>query len=618
MTAERGAQRRILATWTAGGLWTRDGEPVWPLRDFSDLEALETLAGILGGRVELVDDAVPGRPRAEGDAVIALGGDCAAEAALYAHLTGRRLGEAASLEQLAALPAPAVVVTAYDQVDETLLDLLYNQSTQDAPGLVFAFPGDDLRRQILARAAALRLSPSETQVRRIDLFPLHREGAAGGAAVLDGDSDPQDYRDALAAGAALLTLSTHSDGIDAQLRPGLVLCGLRDDDVDAAADLAPSCVRTGLCHRRERPIAEARAAGELFDAGDVAAGVFVQDVCWGLYPAPGVQSPRWALSRRLLESFRVGALLTTWEIVGQTAHTCDRLFDELTAGRPLGSALGAFLRSDESVRAGHRLCLVGDPAIRIADGWRAEQAGVAATPRPADPGAVSPPGALALLRLMIMAGRESQRPGRPDTSNAALSAVLLHEMALASNADASATGEALRDSAADYFAERYTDTVQCWIPYASDVETASETRPCLACGRRVITRAYRLAIAGAGPRIHAHCPTCGPVRDGPEGLPLAVVPEADGRVRIAGVLPSSDWSARLVIDTQLPQYRRVWRWPAGEDGAPAQVFVTPERWPPLPFRLALLLVEGDGTLRVSGCLTRGERDKRNLPASTHG
>jgi hypothetical protein len=165
----------------------------------------------------------------------------------------------------------------------------------------------------------------------------------------------------------VLTLSTHSDGIDAKVLSNLVLCPMDAESADSGADRSPACLLTGLCHRMDAPIAAARANGHFLTPSDIRAHVFVHSVCWGLFPSPDVQAPEWSLARRIVEDLSVAALITSWEITSQTVATTSGLFHDIARGVPLGRSLAAHLASAEARGQGHQLCLVGDPALRLSN-----------------------------------------------------------------------------------------------------------------------------------------------------------------------------------------------------------------------------------------------------------
>ncbi|MCY1010182.1 hypothetical protein OV079_32375 [Nannocystis pusilla] len=323
------------------------------------------MVSTLGGTVAFVDradEAVLSGP----ELVVGLGVGAFEHARLYAHLTGRACEFAEDLERLAAFPEAAVVVTTYAFVDERLLDQLYDRyPLTSAPGLIFSYDDADLSLQVLTRAAALHCSHRHFEYRRVDINTNIEFGAhmAPEFSIVGAQATPAEFRRALASNAGLLTLYSHSDGIDAYLRDGLVLCPMEGADLDVQP--APSCVVTGYCQRCSRPMSEVLGTETLLHPRAVKAHVLVYCVCWGLYPSQHMYSPAYALSRRLLESFTVGALVTSWEINIQRLPLTARLFHDVARGLPLGEALARHLSSPEARGNYHKLCLIGDPGVRL-------------------------------------------------------------------------------------------------------------------------------------------------------------------------------------------------------------------------------------------------------------
>jgi hypothetical protein len=623
-TASSNEPDPILAIETAeGGLHSLDGRPVWPVRNDRERRALERMAASLGGRVEFTT-RTERRTLTGPGLVVGLGARAFEDAELYAHLSERACRHAGSLEELRSLPVPDVVVTTMDQVNEDLLDLLYDGGPLDcAPGLVFAYDDSGLREQVLARSAARRCPPQARERRRVDVYPLLDIGriASPDFTAIGALADREEIRSAMTEGAGVLTLSTHSDGLDAQLRPDLVLCCMDRVPERWERHLAPSCLITGTCHRRDRPVAEALRDGSLLSAGDLVADILVHCVCWGLYPAPGVQAPAWSLIRRVIENFRVGAVVTTWEIVSQSVSTTAGLYHDIARGVPVGRALALHLSSPEAVRRWHRLCLVGDPDMRLTaadiDDPLEYSGDAGMGPETPSQDHVA---SLSLLRMMVVQGRKKRRPDIEDTSDEVLAAIAAYEEALLTGMPreerGTDPGPLLRRSMVDYFAGRHTDGGHYWVPYTHDVQAQPGKDACPACGRRTVSRVYRLTIPGARPRRHTHCPSCGPVADLPDGRRMALAVEPDGIVRLDGDLPRSRWEARLVIETQVRALRRAWAWPAGPDGSPVRSFRTPEAWPAVPLRAAVIMIREDCEIDILGCLCRGEIGAR--PAEGQG
>jgi hypothetical protein len=104
--------------------------------------------------------------------------------------------------------------------------------------------------------------------------------------------------------------------------------------------------------------------GELLSPDAIAARVFVWDTCQGLMLPASVVDPRWGLAPRLFASPAIGAVILTWEPV-VSEPSLDPLARDLARGLSVGRALARLLAGRESRRMGHRMCLFGDPRLRL-------------------------------------------------------------------------------------------------------------------------------------------------------------------------------------------------------------------------------------------------------------
>lgn len=596
----------LLAIETSnGGFYQKDGRPVWPVRNAGERDALERMVGTLGGTLEFVSDADEA-PLSGPELVVGLGPGVREHARLYAHLTQRHCVTLERIEELDKVASIAVVVTTFANVTEDLLDLLYDGERMGrAPGLIFSYADEDLSLQVLTRSAALQCGHTGFRHRRIDVNPTIDFGveASPEYTFLGGRAKPSELREALSCTAGLLSLYTHSDGIDAYLREDLVLCPIEDIDGGAGPGPLPSCVISGICHRCRRPMREVIGSDVLLAPEIVRAHVFIFSACWGLYPPRGIHSPGFSLARRFLESFSVGALITSWEINLQGLPVTARLFHDVARGLPLGEALAQHLCSEEARRTHHKLCLIGDPAIRLmAADVKDPLEGIQSIGRLPAPSERCMAG-LALLRLMV---HHFAQEG--DDSVRVLRTISEYETMLAGRRAHDAPLSArFRVEVADYLATQDTMLSKSWAQFVDQTQVLPHKPPCPICRRRSVARLSSLRIPGAMSRRETMCPSCGSVEDTALDREIAITVQPDGVVQLHGMLPESDWQARIVVERFFTRETRSWTWPAASTGEPSSSFRVPEPWPVVPFRLAVIMVHGDSEFCVLGCLYRGLR-----------
>jgi hypothetical protein len=392
-------------------------------------------------------------------------------------------------------------------------------------------------------------------------------------------------RDALGAGAGLLRVVTHSDGIDAYLADGLTLCPLPAARGDRLR--SPRCVDTGWCHRAGTTVSAARAGDRLLPASAIAARLLIWHVCYGVMPATGplarVLDRNWGLLPQLVANPRVGALLTTWGI--EAVGTPARLLAALSAGLPLGVALAEQRRHDAATGAGTPLLLIGDPDLRVP---------VERSP-PLDPGSGS-----RWARPRAVSGG-----GRPlEFLNAAIRRQVLRDpRARATGGEALAAlaawqrDDVAADSARAAVVRHLVANNRMFFLDWGAMARAAGRLPrdtCGACGRR--RWAQRFLAPGGVVRRFATCPGCGVVEDAPEESRLALR-VVDGAFELTGPLPGRAFAGGLLLGGSEPSDLRSFDWPRTRDGAPVRRFEPPTPWPVGPLRAVAVVLTGfDATL----------------------
>lgn len=590
----------------SGRFYQRGGQPVWPVRDAREREALARMVSTLGGAVEFVSDADE-KLLSGPELVVGLGTGAHEHARLYAHLTHRGCMTLERVEELSSVPSVAVIVTTYTHVNERLLDLLYDRDPMTtAPGLIFSYADEDLPLQVLARSAALHCSRANFQRRRVDVNPTIDFGVEVSPeySFVGGRAEPSEIREALSCTAGVLTLYTHSDGIDAYLREDLVLCPIEGADSNEQPTPLPSCVQSGICHRCSRPMSEVLGTDILLAPEIVKAHIFIYCACWGLYPPQGVHSPAFSLSRRFLQSFTIGALLTSWEINIQGLPVTARLFHDVARGLPLGEALALHLSSEAARGSHHKLCLIGDPSMRLSrSDIQDPLAGIQSFKKPPGPSERSMAG-LGLLRLMI---HHYSQEG--DASSHVMATVAEYETMLVDGRRYdSDLAIRFRREVVDYLASQDTMLSKSWTQFVDATQVQPHKTPCPVCARRTVARVSSLRIPGAVSRRETMCPNCSSIEDSPVDRNTSMTVEPDGLMRLHGALPGADWQARITVERFFTRETYSWEWPSAPTGEPLQSFRVPEPWPVVPFRVSVIMVYGDCEFSVLGCLYRGSQE----------
>lgn len=616
VTTQPGEQLLYSFVTTERTLATEQQTPVWPVRHESDLTVLRTIARSFGGTITPCKNVKRRRLSGAG-VVIALGQDVAGEAELYAHLTLRECVVVSGLKDISRLPGSDVVIATEDKIDESLLEMLYEDGTQaSATGLIYAPTLAQLRQQVLLRSAAAYLcrrgldSPSPP-VQRIDFLSTTELGHAvlQDWQLLGTKATIEEATQALSVGAGVLSLVSHSDGVDSPLSSEAVLCAIQDARADAPLAGAPACVVTGVCHRRREPIAVALASGGLVFPSVIQARIMVADVCWGLLPPLDVIHPAWGLGRRLLENHSIGAFITCWEIMRSSVQLIAPLVDAIADGTPVGESLAEQQASARWKKFGRRMCLIGDPRVCI--------------PRPSEPVSLSnllpttgpevrslKTGALEFLRAYITLARKNVGGTYEDYSDSVLAALGEYQEALWTGAELEGAPEApgprLRQAFMNFAFGRFSVAYPIWQQFADDWAVLAPQR-CYACQRIAVTLKFYLCIPGASARRVTNCQSCGTIEDVPVGTHLTFSVSPDGEVKLNGELPSGHCVGGLMLETSMPDERRVFPWPGDSRGNLAPTFRVSPPWPEGPIRVSVFIISESCELISLGLQCRGER-----------
>ena len=552
--------------------------PVWPVRASGEMETLGRVAAVFGATLNVVRGEVRGLARGQ-QRVVGIGEPTRMAVELYGHLTQRVPVVIAGENALSRLARVAVVIALYRDLTATLLHRMNEMAEDEMPGLILADTLDQLHLQVLAKSASASLC-GPIHRRRVDLYPMVPLSVRQekGRVRLGWRSSARSMRSALEKPCGVLTLDTHSDGVDAFLGANLTFCPLDRKSREVTADRQPYCVATGVCYRQHLPIQEAWRARRLVSPGVVSARVLVLNVCRGLLLPKGGIDPKWGLATRLLEANSVGAILLSWEMTLPQQISDSVLSDDLAAGMPVGRAARGAMVSPRAARFSDRICLLGDPRTRAAPPAGSISAPLASRtrrvlrsgPQPGDGRAHS-----RFLRKCLKIGCEIDISGRSRLARAALAELNRYELhgrkghALEGASDTA--GPRFRCALLRYLVRR-GELFEDWAGLAQ-IEGATRRGRCAHCGQPLRTYGICFGRRRFPGRILETCPHCEITKDAPRrsGLALSV---DDGRtIRLHGTLPRNGWSAGLLLSSWRED--RVYLWPPRLDGAPVAEFQPP-------------------------------------------
>jgi hypothetical protein len=585
----------------AGCLIHDGGVPVWPAHDPETFKSLNKLARAAGVRLKEVK-GLSGKTRGGGRLVFALGREAEPAARLYAHLTLRHVRVIESGALVAgSRRRPDVLVTTPAMVDARLMDALYtNARGRTVPGIICGSPDGGLIKQVIVRAAAARLGDSPRN-RFVELYPTapFERARLSGRLVLGGGATAAEVREALTAGADVVTILSHGDGVDALLNPALTLCPMDELPPGVTAERAPYCQVTGLCFRHGVSVEKALRSGLTLSPRAIDARILVLGVCHGVLCAQGEIDPSWGYLHALLSNGRLGALVTSWSVVTPSPAMLKPLLSSLYSGETLGRATARLNNSPLARKFGVRFCLFGDPDIRVktaacrpAPARRAKRVKKAeGTGRHSQVNF----GDLSFLRAYVVSAASKCSGPLAALAEDALRAVHSYEAGAWGGKEVEGPGDALgermRKAVLDFLYQRGTVISHDWVNLSVSQQPLPRT-PCFNCGLLVNGTVYKFRLPSIAPRRLRICARCSIIEDAPATSDLTISMTAGGRIVLGGTLPRENWTAGLRLGCQNDPESHGHLWPADDKGAPAREFAPPAPWPPGPLKVALVMLAG--------------------------
>jgi hypothetical protein len=585
LTKPRGHKRPVLSiarSSTVRFLNDETGAPVWPCADDEDEERLQATARLFGGSISRVSVELSPNVIATnletGPTVVGLGGEVEAVARLYAHLTGRLFRRAPTPAEAVKCAMVRVIVHLAPSVPFQLLDEIARGKLNARIGLLWASDLDDLRRQVLVRSAAVKLTPT-LKGRAVLFSPTvgRTVSLRIGELEIRGAADSQEDIDEIA-DSAVLAVTTHSDGIDAMLGPKLTLCGLKGSS--RLAELSgpkPRCVLTKECHRQAMSFDEAMSSARLVPPGRLAGRVLIWNSCFGIMTQLESVRDAWGLLPRILESPRIGSLVVLRAVVNTSTAAVIPLVADLQGGRPVGPTLESWkdvLVGSPSELVGDRMFIFGDPEV-VANPTTVSDESAIPSEEDADSNTVTEQTDGGLIRHYLSA----VKPCTPEETNAvtrcqdALAAFEL-EIATSTGNSYDLVAHRLRSALIDVMKLR--DWSLWTVSWLLGIRATSvlSGKICAFCEAQLFAAIYQPAPVGSTPRYYSNCARCGAVDDRPETDPAVVTISTDGlELRSGG--PVEDWTGALWT-VPSPPLTGWGEWPRDPTGAPVRACRMPK------------------------------------------
>ncbi len=310
-----------------------------------------------------------------------------------------------------------------------------------------------------------------------------------------------------------------------------------------------------------------------------------------------MEDPAWSLGKRLLASPTIGAMVTAWEVINPDFETTNAFLDDLVSGLPIGKALARCLQMPDVRRKRIRMCLLGDPRVRLPA--PPESQGLLSGATRLAPGhTLSEDGLreLALPRALLTLQMPSLAGEQREVAQQAVIGIENYERAawqrLPVEGGPDAPGPTMRRGVLQFLYQLGVHTYDHWVPLGQVLQTEETQSSCFICGQRTIADVWHLRVTGVSHRRLVRCPCCGVVEDTPIGKSMKLLVEGQGTLRLEGNVTSECWTAGVLIKPKGVGASKQLEWPADSSGAPASALDLQGPWPPGIMHFALFFLWG--------------------------
>lgn len=529
-------------------------------------------------------------------AVVYLRPDHGPLASHYASLTGRHTVWAANGADFANLKHVDIVVALFEDLTPEHFDSIHELTLhRKAPGIVSAPTTEKLEIKIRSRLIEkFRVDRLSETLRKntagvTDVLPLTRFETfkKNARTILGGYASHSDVRKALNEGVELLRIVTTSDGIDADLGSGRVLCPFENGiHPKGLSKKVPLCVDTGFCHRTDTLGNSLNENPRVLFASDVRANILIWHTCSGVMSFSSTIDDEWGIGRRFIDSPFIGALVTTIDCVVTNPSNSEKLIDGLLAGRSVSEAVTQYARSVDYDPLTHRMFVFGDPDTKI-DPSLADQTQVPrilpfSRPADLDIGIPNLDAEVQLMTAIAKRGPERYRHLYNGIRDELKELLPRDKMS-----------KSIKRRLIGYMVTRqWVRWMDDWVNFAVNSRRHTIRTECLYCRSLGNTLVYEF-VAGAS-RKATVCPRCGPIEDAPISSDVQFLVDG-GICQLWGKLPQKEWLAYLVVFTGIASDTVIVQWPADPGGMPKSRFCPEIEWPDGPLRVAFYMIERSWT-----------------------
>lgn len=604
---------------------TLDGELVWAVKNQSELEGLQKLAKIFGSTIKNVTGRTENLPLGK-EEVIALGKDTREAGLLYAHLTRRKFRSVESIEEILNGRIPSILIIKPKSLNGELLEFFYKPkaNVNTIPGIIFWENSQDGRRQVLIRSAAAHLGGQLESI-RVDIHPLLDFGYKKSSQYefLGGMASPSDMRASVGRGTGVLIMSTHSDGIDADMGKNLTLCPMNEIKTKPSLFFSPICQARRFCQRHNIAIEEFLQSDKVLSPGDIAARIFILNGCHVLSLQSGMVDIGWSLAQRLADC-SLGAIVMTWETVITRPNQTAILGQNLSKGMPVGEAVALYNKSSEAKLFGkHRLCLLGDPKVKLPNIGLAKKdsSKIKSLRKERDKtdltevlGKNSPSRVEFFdIGFSYLAKRTVDEEKLSLISKTQTKIGKYRELARKNSSGSSIESRRneMLEAILDYIIHISGDIQSMWIPLADKFTIRTLVEKCINCQQPISTTNIAIKLFKTFRRRLVICPNCGIIEDSPSSVKLKFSLDKQN-LELWGKLPQQKCVAKVLVTSSSETDIREWEWDMNDSRKLKHSFKIPDITSPSYLLVFVIIVWSDNyvLLKKLTRLFQSDSDRR--------
>lgn len=565
-----------------------------------ELRAFSAMVGVVLSEAKTAEEGPNKRFKGR---VLCINPALEAYAAFFGHLTSRKVDLCSRIEDTSCQDFDIIVLD-WSDVSILLLDNLYRSaspSKEKAPGLLICDEPEQFGGY-LKRVAISRCGSRSGVSYRNDVFPALQAGVHSFVdGMLCGREAPADVRkDALTSGADVLSVLTHSDGIDADLGPSLVLCQGKKLLSDRKRGSTPFCVASGGCARvgidhgelvdgnisseSFLKLPEALQSQQILPVEELQARVLIWLSCWGLPVSNSTVAPNYSLATGWVEFSNIGAVVTTWGLTFRTTQSSLRIVDQFCQGEAIGCVVKKLNSNAAATNLLERFALLGDPDVLCPVLQPRESRFTYTEPaRRTTPFCTSD----AAFAVEVVVGEEGSRSQRLSVSSQALIHALAND-----NVGSSPLSDlqSIQNTLVDFVTTHGSELFRLWLP-----EELSGTEPvpvvCRWCSAPA--SAFNVRLSEYYGRLIEICPICGVTKDKPLDKELRDY-WIDKTFIYLDCAPEEVDTLRVLFEPYNPAQRTYMDWPRNDKKLENYVHFNPEELPVGPFYLSIVCLQGLG------------------------